>query len=1026
MTFGERPTADHAVGDTADLPPELATLARWLLSQEDVTPDRVAAQFNLDPITARARLEDLVQRGFVGLLSTGEEPHYQARFSREERSSLSANAGFSASAGGPLALVANPSGDYAIAAGQTFELRVTLSNQGPIGAIIDLYIDGASQPLHQWCVAPEERLALSPQQSSEVVFQFPIPVQTLPGSYPYVLVADAPQHYPEETPIRHSGRLQVLPPVQTAAQVNDPTFTLLPTTSVTKPAIVQPGQPFEVRVLVNNRSNRVDRFRVQCNDFPEDWYTIIYPEGLQELGLALAGASLALNPNSRGEILILFNLPPRVRAGQYYPTICLTSANNRDLILIDVVYLEVLPVYELEVELRAILSKVKQGEGLYELRAVNLGNTSRELLASARGDSEEELCTYTLSPEEIQIESDATGKLFLEVKPNKWWYRPWLGNGREFNFFVDLRDRYEQPLPVDALEGTLVWQARPWWQLLLVVITALGAIATLVFLVWWFFFRPPVPPRVLEFSSVSPLYRETDGDAIRLNWQISQPRRLQALRIEGQPENQGAPVETLSYDLSRGLPPELEDFCTLERVLSCANVSTDAREVGTYTFTLTAIAKGRQATIATQTIGPIAITPRPLPRILNLRARLLPETEPAALATAITAPAADEAAAELPPPVFELNLTAPLLTAVPPPLIRAVQFDFEVLNPDQIRELRLVGRSPEQVVLSPEQTYDLRQGLPLELEPYCTIADNRLRCEQLPRLVTEPGSYTFELTVVPRQNEGETPLSQTTDTLVVEQPEPPQVVELSTTQPRYSEAAGESIQLNWTIAQASQLAELRLVGRSPEGEVVVASQSYDFSGGVPEALAPFCALDAGRLTCTAVPTAATAGGDYIFELVAIAKLGVGLPADQKQTALVKILPAPERGLRITAFQLNGRDAPLKYQAVVDPRRPPQGLRLSWAVEGGENVQVSLLPAPGNVAPEGSLRFPLSQQTTQQTVTLQATNAAGEQVQRSLVIETTVLEPSVADPEAVPEERRRTPLEDDARQRSPFVTPPQFD
>ncbi|NJO21084.1 MAG: hypothetical protein HC838_15055 [Spirulinaceae cyanobacterium RM2_2_10] len=108
---------------------------------------------------------------------------------------------------------------------------------------------------------------------------------------------------------------------------------------------------------------------------------------------------------------------------------------------------------------------------------------------------------------------------------------------------------------------------------------------------------------MLEFSSVSPVYREAQGDSIRLNWEIAQPRRIRTLRIEGKPDAQGAPVETLSYDLSRGLPPELAEFCTLERVLSCANVRTDAREVGEYSFTMTIVSRGRDARIIVETVG---------------------------------------------------------------------------------------------------------------------------------------------------------------------------------------------------------------------------------------------------------------------------------------------------------------------------------------------------------------------------------------------------------------------------------------
>jgi hypothetical protein len=69
----------------------------------------------------------------------------------------------SASAGKPLAVIPNPSGDYAVIAGSTFELCVTVSNKGNQSALIDIYIDEVSQMLRQWCDSPFERLALSPQ-----------------------------------------------------------------------------------------------------------------------------------------------------------------------------------------------------------------------------------------------------------------------------------------------------------------------------------------------------------------------------------------------------------------------------------------------------------------------------------------------------------------------------------------------------------------------------------------------------------------------------------------------------------------------------------------------------------------------------------------------------------------------------------------------------------------------------------------------------------------------------------------------
>ena len=114
----------------------------------------------------------------------------------------------------PVALILNPSAmQQSVAPGSALELYVTVSNQGPQSAVIDLFIDEASQTLRQWCETPRERLALGPQQSSEVVFRFQIPVQAFPGIYDYVLVVDAPQHYPEDTPIQRPRQIQGLPTV---------------------------------------------------------------------------------------------------------------------------------------------------------------------------------------------------------------------------------------------------------------------------------------------------------------------------------------------------------------------------------------------------------------------------------------------------------------------------------------------------------------------------------------------------------------------------------------------------------------------------------------------------------------------------------------------------------------------------------------------------------------------------------------------------------------------------------------------
>lgn len=297
----------------------------------------------------------------------------------------------------PLALIVNPSEDASAFAGETFELRVTVINQGNIGAVINIYIDETSGLLRQWCSSAYESLALANNCSAEVVFRFAIPINAASEDYSYLLVIDAPKHYPEHTPIHHKARLQILPPVQSALRVNDPTFTILPSTSSSQPLTIQPGQPLALNIIVNNCSSRVDRFRLTCADLPSEWFTIIYPEGLTELGLVGERENLALNPGAKGEILLRWQFPANVKAGNYSPTVRLTSLNDLNLVLIDVVYLQVISIYRLIPELQTMIGKVGQETGWFRLLLGNAGNTLRDISFTVQENAGKPICTYTFT-----------------------------------------------------------------------------------------------------------------------------------------------------------------------------------------------------------------------------------------------------------------------------------------------------------------------------------------------------------------------------------------------------------------------------------------------------------------------------------------------------------------------------------------------------------------------------------------------------------------------------------------------------
>ncbi|HAA29390.1 MAG TPA: hypothetical protein DCE56_18930, partial [Cyanobacteria bacterium UBA8553] len=443
--------------DLIDLPESQQKIAQWMLNQPECTLTEVAANTDMDEGDALITLYELMEQGFVQEIEVEGETRYRLRLaSREGSKQISQTIQQILAPGKPLAVIPNPSGTHTVMAGSSFELCVTVSNKGNQSALIDIYIDEVSQLLRQWCESPYERIALSPNSTSEVVFQFQVPPQTVPGNYTYLLVVDAPQHYPEDTPIRYSQRLQVLPAIEDAVRVSDATLTVSPASSSRNAIAIQPGQLLQVSVLVDNRSNRVDRFWLSCSDLEEGWWGVRYPEGLQLPGLVTTADGLDLNPGAKGEILLFFNPPLNAVAGNYIATLRLQSANNPDFVLLDAVYLQILPVYLLNVELRTLLGRVRRLAGVFEVRLTNDGNTARELVVYATSLDEDELCTYTLEPNQVRVLPGSDANVGLQVKPTKWWCRPLYGGGRPINFAVGLEDRQQMPLPKDLPQGTLV------------------------------------------------------------------------------------------------------------------------------------------------------------------------------------------------------------------------------------------------------------------------------------------------------------------------------------------------------------------------------------------------------------------------------------------------------------------------------------------------------------------------------------------------------------------------------------------
>lgn len=636
----------------------------------------------------------------------------------------------------PLSVVLTSSGLDAVEPGTLFELGVTVHNVGDRSAIIYIFIEERTPVLRQWCPSMQERLALAPDQSGEVTFQFQIPTSALPEMLEYDLVVDGTDSYQDVPPRRYDHyQLQVIPAARAIGGADEPTFYLEPPSTSRQPLLLQPGIGQPLQVWVDNRAERVDRFRLQCTGLPPEWQlTITYPVNTQGYGLVVAADSLGLNPGERGQILVLITPPPHALAGTYIPTLRLISDNQPEMNLLDLVYLQVYPTYQLQPLLQMLRNQVRNQPALFEVQLENQGNTPRQVLLTVENLEEPDSCTYTLDPEQITIAPQKANRVVLKGQPAKWWQRPFYGGGRFFNFRVMLTDADSHPIAVNTLPGNLIWLPRPWWQLLLLIVAALGVLGTFIWLLWWLFFKPPVLPQLLSFAAADSRYSEASGDFARVNWEVTNPHRIAALTLTGVSPEGEVISSPLTYTFDQGdLPQALVPFCTRQvQQLTCTNVRTNASKPGTYTFELTVVPRGRQPRqpiTAQSSKVVIAPTPVIVPEVTDfLPSRLLYQE------------------------AIALSSSAP-----PDNLIDGdgIRLNWIITNPADLAALKLVARTEDDTLLG-EVWFELEEAapgdivLPEALEEACQLRDQMLVCREVATGITEVGTYTFGLTTVAR------------------------------------------------------------------------------------------------------------------------------------------------------------------------------------------------------------------------------------------------------------------------------------
>jgi hypothetical protein len=624
----------------------------------------------------------------------------------------------------PIGVILSSSGEYRVLPGEMLEVSVTVNNKGNQSAIIDIFLDDLPVSIHTWCLNTQTRLALEPGQGEEVIFRFDIPLTALSGAYAYKIVVDAPLHYPDSPALRYEQVLQVLPPTHTTVRINDPTFAIDPATTRDKPLKIPPGNPLQFQVYVYNRADRVDRFRLACKDLPADWIKIHYPQGFQTPGLAAIEPYLNLNPGENGIILLTIMPPLDALAKLNLATLQLKSENNPELKLFEILYLDIKPIYQLATRFRTLVSRIQQQPGLYSVQATNQGNTPRTLEFGVLGLERNNLCDYAIEPPILTLAPQQTLTSQISVQPKNPWKRSLFGAGRVINFEVSATDLEQKPMVEIPMPGMLMWDARPWWQILPAVLLLSGSLAGLMLLIWWFFIRPPAPVSIVKFSPEATTYETNQGETVHLGFEIANAQRLQQIEIVGQSAEGDLLSGPLTFDLTHGLPTILANSCVQKKQrLTCRNVRTDARKSGDYIFTLTVIPQpGRNAQPVQAKALPVSIVPVQAPRIVAIAptATLYTEAVPGAVKNAND-----------PPSMARVNWTV----------------DY----PRQLRSLTLLARDEQGNAAAPALVYDFQQGLPDSLAEFCVLG-RQLICNNVPTGIREAGTYKFDLTAVALAN----------------------------------------------------------------------------------------------------------------------------------------------------------------------------------------------------------------------------------------------------------------------------------
>jgi hypothetical protein len=415
--------------------------------------------------------------------------------------------------------------------------------------------------LLEWhCFLPSSRLSLPPGDSQLVTLSFDVPDQAAPGIYPYTIVVKCEQML-EET-VRVPLELAIAPPEVAVTQSEVrfkpiPGFMIDPPTTETKPQTLQSGQTTTFKITVENRSSMSDRFYLTCPVLSRDWYTLKYIDyGDRFRDVVQRPDGLQLNPHERGEILLTFHPPQETLAGDYCFPFQLLSMNHPDLGMVDEIYLQLLPDSHLGIQLDPVAHVITNHPKVFTLTLVNRGNIYRKFKLDVQDAGNLFTFATDVPGNLIEVAPKTVATLLIEVKPRRKWQRPWGRKPRKVLVSFNLIATESNPMltaPISP-QARLVWQPRPWWVRLALLLFGTSAIAGLFLTILYRFNRQPSPP--LQITMFKPsANRLGSSGLVRLDWQVINPGNLDRVVLSRVEE--GAETASQTYDFKSSIPAKL-------------------------------------------------------------------------------------------------------------------------------------------------------------------------------------------------------------------------------------------------------------------------------------------------------------------------------------------------------------------------------------------------------------------------------------------------------------------------------------